>query len=73
MERLALLMAINGTIVLIVSFIAGLLLHRAISGCRGLGWHGSPGDKLVYTLYVTSAIAVFPAGVLLLVELFRAL
>lgn len=136
MERLMILLAMNGALVLIASFVAGLLLHRTIrlegdvsawhlahaggsgravllialapilrltmlspgqlsalvwlmllfawtsmlamtlgaaSGARGLGWHGSHTNKLVFGLYVVGAIAVFPAAILLVVGLLRAL
>ncbi len=136
MERLAALLALNGTLVLIISFVAGLLLHRAVrlqkepgpwhlahaggsgrgilllalapvlrwtalpflqismivwlmlffvwtsiatmmlaaaTGHRGLGWHGSPMNKLVYALYVAGAIVVFPAAFWLAAGLYRGL
>jgi hypothetical protein len=136
MERLVVLLAVNGVIVLVVSLVAGLLLHRtvrlegdvaawhmahaggtgrgvllmalaplcrlavlpasqlaalvwlmllfvwtsvaammiaAVSGQRGLGWHGSSTNKLVYGPYVVGAVAVFPASFLLVAGLLRAL
>jgi hypothetical protein len=135
MERLVVLLAVNGVIVLVVSLVAGLLLHRAVrlegdvaawhlahaggsgrgillmalaplcqlavlpasqlaalvwlmlvfvwtsvaammiaaaSGQRGLGWHGSNTNRLVYGLYVVGAVAVFPASFLLVAGLLRA-
>src|SRR5688572_29598867 len=135
MERSAILLAVNGSVVLIVSCVAGLLLHRnirlhrdnsawhlahaggsgralllialapilrwtilsersqlvlvwlmlffvwtsmlamvmaAVSGARGLGWHGSMPNKAVYALYVVGTIAVFPSVFLLVVGLVRA-
>jgi hypothetical protein len=49
------------------------MLIAAAGGERGLGWHGSNTNKLVYGLYVVGAIAVFPAAFLLVAGLLRAL
>jgi hypothetical protein len=136
MERLVLHLAMHGTIVLTASFVAGLLLHRAIrldgpvapwhlahaggsgrgvmlialaailpivalpsaqlatfvwliiafvwtsmaamvlaaaTGDRGLTWAGSPVNRLVFALYVASALTAFPAACLLLLGIARAL
>jgi hypothetical protein len=136
MDRLAACLALHGAVVLIISLVAGLLLHRAIrneqsvaawhlvhsggsgrgvllialaatvhlialpsaqlstfvwlvlvftwtsmsamviaaaSGERGLRHDGSVLNRLVYVLYFLSAVAVFPANVLLVVGLVRAL
>jgi hypothetical protein len=132
MERLALHLALHGTIILIASLVAGLLLHKAIrlerpvsawhlahaggsgrgvmlialaaiiqliafspsqlsafvwliiafawtsmaamviaaaSGERGVTWKGSFTNRLVFALYVASAVTAFPAAVMLLVGL----
>jgi hypothetical protein len=132
MERLALYLALHGTIVLTASLVAGLLLHKAIrldrqvsawhlahaggsgrgvmlialaaiiqlialsptqlsafvwlviafvwtsmaamviaaaTGERGLTWKGSVTNRLVFALYVASAVTAFPAALLLLAGL----
>jgi hypothetical protein len=130
-------LALHGVIVLIVSFVAGLLLHRAIrlqrtgadawhlahaggsargallvalagawpwvnlpagarvlaavlllffvwtstaamviaaaTGHRGLTWHGTAADRVVFGLYVAGTLAVFPASALLIAGFARAL
>jgi hypothetical protein len=49
------------------------MLLAAATGQRGLRFTGSVANRLVYTLYVVGTIAVFPAGVVLVVGLLRAL
>ena len=49
------------------------MLIAAASGQRGLRFSGSNTNKLVFALYVVGGVAVFPASVVLLVGLFRAL
>ncbi len=130
MDTLALHLALHGTVILTASFVAGLLLHKAIrlgapaeawhlahagvsargvllialaailplpalapvaraafvvlilafvwtstaamviaasTGQRGLTWHGSTTNRLVFALYVASALTAFPAAALLLI------
>lgn len=132
MDRLAVYLALHGAIVLTVSLVAGLFLHRAIrlshpvgpwhlahagvssrgvmlmamgaitpwialpplplsafvclmltfvwtstaamviaaaTAARGLTWAGSPINRLVFALYVASAVTVFPAAGLLIAGL----
>lgn len=129
MERMALVLALHGAVVLTASLVAGLLLHKAIrldgrvaawhlahagvsargvmlialagithlialspaqlsafvwliiafvwtstaamviaaaTGERGLTWRGSAISRLVFALYVASAVTAFPAAFLLL-------
>lgn len=137
MTNLPVYLALHGAIVLVASFVAGLLLHRAIrlqkpgadawhlahagasargvllialagawswldltasvrallaalllffvwtstaamliaaaTDQRGLTWHGSALDRLVFGLYVVGTIAVFPAFVLLIAGFVQAL
>ena len=49
------------------------MLVRAICGEPGFAWSGSPVNKLVHVLYVTGAIVLFPALLLLAVGLYKAL
>ncbi len=49
------------------------MVIAAASGERGLGFTGSPANKVVFVLYVVGGVAVFPAGGALAVGLFRAL
>lgn len=136
-ERIPAQLALHGALVLFASFVAGLLLHRAIrlqrpaadawhlahaggstrgvllialagawswvdlsgggrvllaglllffvwtsvaamfiaaaTGHRGLSWHGSNADRLVFALYVAGALAVFPAALLLIAGFSQAL
>jgi hypothetical protein len=51
----------------------GAMMVAAASGQRGLGWHGSITNRLVYGLYVVGAVAVFPASVMLAAGLALAL
>jgi hypothetical protein len=98
MERLAIYLALHGAIVLTISLVAGLLLHKAIrlgrpvaawhlahAGVssrgvmlmaiaaatreRGVTWGGSAVTRVVFALYVTSAMTVFPAALLLIAGL----
>jgi hypothetical protein len=136
-QNLAAYLALNGALVLIASFVAGLVLHRtirlqrpgtdawhlahaggsargvlliALAGAwqwvdlppgtlrltaalllffvwtstaamliaaatahRGLTWHGSASDRIVFGLYVVGTLAVFPAALLLITGFSRAL
>jgi len=49
------------------------MVIAAATGDRGLGWTGLTANRLVFALYVVGAAAVFPAAVLLILGLFRAL
>jgi multisubunit Na+/H+ antiporter MnhG subunit len=49
------------------------MIIAAASGDRGLGFSGSNTNKLVYILYALGTIAIFPACLLLIVGLFKAL
>ncbi len=49
------------------------MLIAAASGQRGLRFNGSNTNKLVFALYVVGGVAVFPASVVLIVGLLRAL
>jgi hypothetical protein len=49
------------------------MMIAAASGDRGLGWHRSSTNRLVYGLYVVGAAAVLPASLLLVSGLLRAM
>jgi hypothetical protein len=49
------------------------MILRAVSGEQGFQWSGSNTNKLIYTLYFLGTIAIFPACLLLLFGLFKAL
>ena len=49
------------------------MIVAAISGKRGLRFDGSITNKLVYALYAVGTVAVFPACVLLIFGLIKAL
>jgi hypothetical protein len=49
------------------------MIIAALSGARGLGYEGSSANKLVYLLYASGTIAVFPACSLLIYGLFKAI
>ena len=52
--------------------VAAMILAAA-SGQRGQRFEGSNLNRLVYALYFVGVVAVFPAGVVLIIGLFRAL
>ena len=43
------------------------MLIAAATGHRGLWWHGSAADRVVFALYVVGTLAVIPAALLLIV------
>jgi hypothetical protein len=49
------------------------MLIAATTGHRGLWWHGSAADRVVFGLYVVGTVAVIPAALLLIVGFSRAL
>jgi hypothetical protein len=49
------------------------MLIAAATGERGVTWSGSATSRLVFGLYVVSAVTVFPAAFLLVAGLIRAL
>lgn len=49
------------------------MVFRAVSGSPGFRWSGSRTNKLIHFLYVLGAIAIFPACLLLIYGLFKAL
>lgn len=49
------------------------MLVAAATGHRGLWWHGSTADRVVFGLYVVGTLAVIPAALLLIVGFGRAL
>jgi hypothetical protein len=61
---------------LIVYFVwasVSAMFIRAISGELGFSWTGTPINKLVYALYITGTITLFPGLLLLIYGLYKAL
>lgn len=49
------------------------MVFRAFSGAHGFKWLGSSTNKLIYALYLSGTIAIFPACFLFIYGLFNAL
>jgi hypothetical protein len=49
------------------------MVLRAVSGAPGFKWSSSGTNKLIYVLYVSGTIAIFPACLLFTYGLFKAL
>jgi len=49
------------------------MVLRAVSGEQGFQWSGSNTNKLIYALYFVGTIAIFPACLLIVFGLFKAL